>query len=193
MEKKRVFKRCLSAAGYIVTALIIAAVIYVIYSRATGKVPELFGHSVLRIVTGSMEPEIPTGSYILTETVEPDELQVGDVIAFYSTDPAIYMAPNTHRIAEIKQTSAGLSFVTKGDANRVTDEYQVVQSLIIGRYVRRLPALSAIGGIINTPWIFLVIIVIPAAVFFVIEMVNVAKKAQELKDETDEGDNDDEE
>ena len=64
----------------------------------------MMGFSLLRVLSGSMEPEIPEQSMLLIRATEPEALAVGDVISFFSPDPSLNGALNTHRIAAIVQT-----------------------------------------------------------------------------------------
>ena len=108
-------------------------VIYVMVCSARGKAVKVFGKSVLRVETGSMEPSIHTGDYILIETVKPETLQTGDIISFYSEDSETYDLLITHRIAEI---NADGTFLTRGDANSVSDRVAVRQERIAGKYLK---------------------------------------------------------
>ena len=84
-----------------------------------GNVPQVFGHTILRVLTGSMEPAIPVDSLIVVRAVEPGEIKAGDIISFYSADPALGGAVNTHRVTEISQADGKWIYQTQGDANNV--------------------------------------------------------------------------
>ena len=52
-------------------------------SKVNGKTPSLFGYSVLRVSTGSMQPELMIGDVILGKSVDnPTALKVGDIITY---------------------------------------------------------------------------------------------------------------
>ena len=85
MKIKKIFSRIMAA----ITALsfIFGLTIFISVLRANkGEVPSVFGFSVLRLQTGSMEPEYKTGSVIVAKKTDADDLKVGDVISFYSTN-----------------------------------------------------------------------------------------------------------
>lgn len=112
-----------------------------------GKVPSVFGYSVLNIVSGSMEDEIPKDSYILVKRVGADEIKVNDVICFYSTDPQIYGMPNTHRVVKDPILKDGkYEFVTKGDANPSEDKVTAEGDRLIGVYVKTLDGLTSFSA-----------------------------------------------
>lgn len=116
-------------------ALSLVFAVYVMISSSKGNVTYLFGKSVLLVTTGSMEPSIHEGDYILIEKTDPALLNEDDIITFYSEDKDIYGMPNTHRI--IEKTDDG-GFITKGDANPVPDSAIVYPENIIGVYVKKI-------------------------------------------------------
>ena len=64
-----------------------------------------------------MEPAIPTGSLVYIKEMEPKDVQVDDVIAFYGTKDAASII--THRVVENRVLMG--EFITKGDANATKD------------------------------------------------------------------------
>ena len=109
-----------------VSVIIIAAAVLVLLTvvlTKSGDVPNILGYSVFRVMTGSMEPAIETDSLIVVKRVEASEIKIGDVISFFSQDPAHGGAVNTHRVTAIEQNGEEWNFVTKGDANQLEDKY----------------------------------------------------------------------
>lgn len=72
------------------------------------------------MLTGSMAPELPTGSVIILAPRETSTLQPGDVIAFNPPD-----SPDTviHRIIDIESKNGEIVVTTKGDVNEDVDAY----------------------------------------------------------------------
>ncbi|MGC5614955.1 signal peptidase I [Georgenia sp. Z1491] len=104
-------------------------------------VPRIMGWVPLTILTGSMEPTIPTGSQVVVEEVDGEadarELEVGDVITVmpYPNDPTLV----THRIVERHDSSNGVGFVTQGDANGAVDAWDVTATQIRGEVRYHVP------------------------------------------------------
>ena len=92
------------------TLLIIA----VIATSIPLAIPSLLGYEAYNVVSGSMEPELPVGSVIYVERVNPESVQSGDIIAFYVDATVV-----THRVVENRFVEG--EFITKGDANENTD------------------------------------------------------------------------
>ena len=125
-----------------------------------GKVPSVFGYSVMNIVSGSMGEEMPQGSYILVKKTDAEKVKAGDVICFYSSDPAIYGYPNTHRVVEdpIITDDGGIEFVTKGDATEANDKVNAKGENLIGVYVKRLESLEKFSAALSSGGLIIVII-----------------------------------
>ena len=179
---------------WIITAifavLLVFLIIFVgnmIYSQITKKVPSFFGYSVMNIISTSMEPQIPENTFILIKKVDPAELKVGDVITFYSKDPTIRGLPNTHRITDIRIENGNFVFITKGDANAISDAYEVDSSSIIGAYQKNLITLGKAGRIFQSRTFIFILLVVPAVLLFVFEIINLAKTAKNVEKEKIEG------
>lgn len=124
----------------IVGTLILLSVIGVCLLIAA---PRMMNYEIYNIVSGSMEPEIPIGSAIYVEAVDPAGIQKGDVIAFWSGDSVI-----AHRVVE-NQTVEG-KFTTKGDANAEEDMNDVDYEALIGRVSAHYPYIGAFMEILTS-------------------------------------------
>ena len=142
-KKNSVFRKITGAIGYVMILAIIGLLVFVIGSNVTGNTVFIFGRTTAWVMTPSMEPTIPARSYILVKKVGADEIKKDDVIVFASDDPDLNGAYNTHRVVEIKD--GGREFVTKGDANAISDVYTAKAEKVLGVYEKNLPALTAIG------------------------------------------------
>lgn len=94
--------------------------------------PKIFGYQVFHIMSGSMEPALPTGSAIYVEKVSPQEIICGDVIAFRVADEVV-----AHRVVKNEKEEAQI--LTKGDANAAQDKAPVLYEQVIGRVAWSIP------------------------------------------------------
>jgi len=123
-----------------ITALIVTCMLLF---AASLLLPRVAGYGTYAVLTGSMQPQIPQGSVVYTEKVQPGELAEGDVITFRLHGGAVV----THRIDEI---DADGDIITKGDANNVTDQGSITHSQVIGRVKFHLPYLGSVIAAIKT-------------------------------------------
>ena len=155
----KAIKRTVSAVWWIVLVLLVVLLVNIFGAKLTGNVPRVFGYSVMNIVSGSMEEEIPKGSYILIKKVSPEEIEKDDIICFYSTDAKIYGMPNTHRVVEEPiVTDSGIEFITKGDANPINDTETAKGDRLIGVYVKTLDGLTAFANALSGNILIIVIL-----------------------------------
>lgn len=115
------------------------------------SVPRFIGINTYVVVTGSMEPTIPVGSLVYAKSVEPETLQQGDVIVFYSTEASPSGGggqngayPITHRVVE-NHTDTG-EVITKGDANESIDRSPAAYINIVGKVIAHIPVLGQLAA-----------------------------------------------
>ncbi|MEE9248978.1 MAG: signal peptidase I [Dehalococcoidia bacterium] len=93
----------------------------------------------------SMEPTFHTGDLLLSRSVSPTEIEVGDVIAFSvpAEERERLNLPSTavHRVVGIEGEQGQLTFVTRGD-NSALDPFKVPSSAVRGAVVRNLGPLG---------------------------------------------------
>lgn len=184
-------------ANIIVTIIAVLSILFAMMALVTvfktekGQAPKMFGTSMLRVVSGSMEPNISDGAVILVKEIDPDNLKVGDAISFYAIDPAIGGEINTHRIVEITQDNGTRCFITKGDANRIEDPYAVYDDKIIGKVIFDSKIFGLFINIAASKYGFLFLIIVPllGIVIFnikdIIRLIN-HEVEEEIKKERDE-------
>ncbi|MEM2847268.1 MAG: signal peptidase I [Zestosphaera sp.] len=109
----------------------------------------IIGYRALVVVSGSMSPALNVGDVAVINTrVSPSDVVEGDVIAFYLSRDIII-----HRVVRVLNTSSGIKYLTKGDANENPDPFRVSQSALLGKYVFKIPLVGYL-------WIYLMQILI---------------------------------
>ncbi len=174
------FKKIVNVISWIVIIILIVLIVFVLAAKANNQVPKIFGYGMLKLISGSMEPTYMTDEYILIETVDEGELEIGDVIAFYSTDPHIYGKINTHRIIDIDEETGEMT--TKGDANMFRDSTTVTYDRVVGRVVTGLPVMTFLGKWLSKTWVIVTILCL-AVGWFVGQSVYSYYKNKKKKEE----------
>lgn len=137
-----------SPVSAVCRALGTAILILLIVTCIPFTVPKLLGYRAYTVISGSMEPEIPTASLVYIKAIEPHEIQVKDVIAYYGGRDS--NAIITHRVVE--NSTEKRQFITKGDANRTQDLNPVAYSNVIGRVELTIPKLGVIARGLTGFW-----------------------------------------
>lgn len=180
------------AATIIVNGLSFIMIVFSLFILLTvvatkkGEVPKVFGYSLLRVLTGSMEPTIPTDSLLIVKSVEGVQLKEGDIISFYSEDPVLQGGVNTHRIVQVIEENGEVSYQTKGDANSLADRYRVKPEKVVGVMVTSSLLLGKAIGLITNPIIFFPIIIIPLVIIVMKNIIQSVITAKELMKEEEE-------
>ncbi len=174
-SRKGRLRRILDGAVTVLLVLAAALLVYVMISAAKGDIVNVFGRSVLKVLTGSMEPTILTDDYIIIDRNATSDLREGDIISYYSKDPQIAGMVVTHRIVGILDDGR---YLTRGDANTVNDA-PVSEEQIIGRYVGkdRLLRLAASFGSVRKLILLGVLILIFATSVFELKSIAVLWKS----------------
>lgn len=126
------------------------------------------------VQSGSMEPTIKTGAIVAVKPAET--YQVGDIITFGPV--STLKVPTTHRIVEIKGTETAPTYVTKGDANNVSDLREVARRDVIGKVIFNIPYLGYVVATAQNKYGFLALIVIPALFIIVGEIQKIVSEVK---------------
>ena len=113
MKPKTIPKPIFTLIYVLLLVALAAACCYFIIARVVMENPHpaLFGYSVARIITGSMEPTISVNDIVITKSQK--EYNKDDIVSYVLDRHSI-----THRIVDI--TPEG-RYITQGDANNSID------------------------------------------------------------------------
>lgn len=122
------------------------------------------------VESGSMEPAIPVGSLIISQS-QP-VYSGGDIITFKGGRDNV----TTHRVAVKTQQSGETVFYTKGDANEEMDQTTITESQIVGKTIFVLPYLGYAVDFTKQPKGFILLVIIPATIVIYEELRNLGKE-----------------
>ena len=186
MKKQKKFFRILaSGIGILICIVLIPILVMnltiIVKSYLNpNEVPDFFGIKPFIVVTGSMEGTIDGGDFIVTKVVEPEALEVGDIIS-YSIDTSVI----THRIIEKTEVDGQPAFITKGDANNTEDQDPVMYDQVESIYLFRIAGLGNVAMFMQTPVGMLVFIGIPLCCFILYDIIR--RRLQAKKDSEKDG------
>ncbi len=136
---------------------------------------------LLTVLSGSMEPQIHTGSLIFIKPAS--EYNVGDIVTKTTEEKDTTI---THRIIEKEIIDGQAMFATKGDANNVADNEKVPQEKMVGKVFLNTPYLGYAVNFAKTKQGLILIIIIPAVIIIFEELVKikdeVVRMAREKKE-----------
>ena len=124
----------MSFSFYLLLATVVLAVFLSVNSAESNAPRNLLGFSAMRVVSPSMQSEIPQGSLVITQYTLPALLKVGDVITYFRLDGSTI----THRIITIYEDHEGSGqrgFETMGIENGKPDPQIVSADNVIGKVI----------------------------------------------------------
>ena len=167
----------------VITIAAAVVVLCIVLLTRPGEAPSIAGYTLFRITTGSMEPTYPVDTLILVKKTDPSQIQKGDVISFYSSDPALGGAVNTHRVTGVQTDGTHWSYKTKGDANNIEDAYGTSETALIGKVTGSSLFLGKLARLIVNPLLFIPVILIPLAVMLVGNTIKTVKLAKQIAED----------
>lgn len=133
--------------------LVMLAVFAVLYF----SLPSLLGFRICVVLSGSMEPNLPTGSIAIIKThFDYDAIQVGDIVTY---EHPYMRIPVVHRVIAAEDGR----LLTKGDNVATDDGILLTEDDIIGVYLWHVPYVGYIPMAVKSP---IGLTVIAAAVVF---------------------------
>lgn len=190
-EKTTKRARALSVISYVLLTLAIIFCAVIVFQIITQGYVSVFGHSMFRVVTPSMEPEIPVGAIIISQKTDIEDIKKGDIVSFVSLEAYMNGRVVTHRVDDVKAVNGEVCLVTRGDANNSVDAYYVTEDNLVGRIIFNTDKdnffIKAYEFITQKQVFFLIVIlpmVIIAAILLKNGISNMNEEIRRIKEET---------
>ena len=164
----RIFKLLLNVAISFVCIIALVLLYYVfsaqIHSNDENYKPYI---SFYTIVSPSMNPVIKVYDVVVNvKPSNPDDIKVGDIITYVSTNPTSLGMTITHRVVAVyKNNNGNYEYQTQGDNNSEADSVLVTYSHIIGKKILIVPALGKVQFLLANKRNWLFLLLIPVAIF----------------------------
>ena len=149
------------------------------------EVPSLGGYLPLIVLTDSMYPEIHGGDLIICHTSDPEDVEVGDVIAYF--DPAGNgTSIVSHRVMEVTTQDGEIAWVTKGDANNTEDMMPATSDDLVGVYIKRIPGAGNIAMFMQSTTGLIVCVVLPIILLIGYDVIRRKRYEKNKQDDMEE-------
>ena len=188
MENKQITKKDLRHKIFTIVGIVLCVIllpilvvnVIMIINSYTNKdeAPSVGKYIPFIVTSGSMSGTIESGDIIITTKVDPQDVEIDDIITFY--DPkGSGTSVVTHRVIDIEETDKGLVFTTVGDVvlNENIEKYgskeaipenvmdviaeTVPQEKVISEYSFRIPLVGHISLFMSTIPGFIVCVLLP--------------------------------
>ena len=191
MEKQQAspLHKVLTVIGTVLCIILIPILIInctlIIKSFTSEEVPSVAGKLPLIVLTDSMYPVIQSGDLIICSTAQPEEIETGDVIAFF--DPAGNGTTIvTHRVLEVTELGGRTAWRTKGDNNNTEDRLLVTGEKLVAVYEgTRLAGFGNVALFMQTTPGLIVCVVCPILLLVGYDMIRRRMYEKANKQDTD--------
>jgi signal peptidase len=149
-KQKRIFNIIINAVFIAVFVFVLVCAGWAVATTVTQGQPNIFGFRIYRIATGSMQPDLMVGDFIISRVItNPDDvlnLNVGDAVTFLGTI-GTHNVVITHKLVEICQESREI--VTKAIYPVERHDSPTPFENVRGVSVMRITRQAALGIIIG--------------------------------------------
>lgn len=184
--KKIKENKALKVIGNIIYTLlfiiVILMLVVVILQRVSDNSISFGGYRLFTVATGSMEPEYQVGDVLISQEIDPNEIQVGDDIVYRGNTGSFKDKIVTHQVVSIREENGEKKITTKGIAN-VEEDPEIDGSQVYGKVIYKVKTLSFIGQIIKNIYVFYFIIFVPIAIIIFRQVRIILKKDDDEEEE----------
>lgn len=163
------------------TTLLVCIIVSIIFiQRVSNNKITLGGYSIYTIVSESMLPKYEIGDMIISKKTDISKIKRYDDVVYMGETGDFKDRVVTHQVIDIKNKNGDYIFTTKGIANTGIDP-EISGSQIYGVVVYKTIILSFLSKIVNNTYGFYFIIFIPFAIMVFLEILEVMKEKDDLK------------
>lgn len=179
---KQIMKFIANAISWTVLVILVLIAAFLLYYYIANKIYSSKGEKyepavgLYTIVSPSMTPNLNVYDVIIDVKVKnPTDIKVGDVITFVSNSSISKGLTITHRVVAIVETANGLEFKTQGDNNLTPDSTTVPFDNILGKVLFHIPQLGRVQHFLSSSYGWLLIVVIPALLIIISDVLKILK------------------
>lgn len=181
-SERKLYHRVINFTAALILGAAVCFSLYVCICTVSGRPVTVFGYTALRVETGSMEPTLHVGDYIIIQSCDTEALREGDIISYYSEQPDIKDMLITHRIQKVCGNG---TFITIGDANTISDSVPVKSERILGIYTRKSEFYQWAGSFTDSHKILWLIATLTLMIISVYELVTLIRVGKQVHDESE--------
>ena len=165
---KKAIRIIANVFAWIILIFAFLVTIVVFTSGKNNGVANLLGYIPLTVESDSMKPTFAKDDLIICKEIDDvKSLKENDVITFWTIIDG-RRVKNTHRIVTI---NADGTYITRGDNNPVDDSLSVAPADIIGKWTNvKIKGFGKVMSFVRTKKGFFICILVPMAIFFLIEL-----------------------
>lgn len=188
MTNSKTFKWINRIVTSVLMVLLLSVATMVIITKISGGEPKIFGYQLKTVLSGSMEPDIKTGSVIVVKPVSGEEkegFKKGDVITFMEEEDKLI----THRVTDVKDTKNEVMYTTKGDNNNAIDSSPVLADNVVAEYSGfTIPYIGYVSNFAQSKEGSALLLILPGILLLSYAIVTIWKTLKDIENTKDTAD-----
>lgn len=168
-------KKLLNTIETILITIIILICIASILQSTIFQNKSIFGYHTYVIASNSMYPVLKYGDVVLVKETNFNSIKKGDIITYYGKEGEVKDKIITHEVIDILTENGTTVLKTQGKANTGIDPY-VYKEQVYGKFTYRFILISLLSKIIRDKIGFIICILIPFSILFILEFISVTKE-----------------
>lgn len=165
-----------------IIGVVLGLVIFLIIFQRVSNNRSLFGKRIFTVASGSMEPKYKILDMLLVTDIRPKDVRIKDDIVYLGKKGTYKDKIVTHQVINIEKKDHKLYFHTQGIANPLEDPL-VSEDQIYGKVIYKFKILSFLNKILNHPIGFIFLIVLPIAILFLLEALDLRDERVKINEE----------
>jgi signal peptidase len=157
MKRKRVLDTTIKGVLILICTILLIPCLVNIFPPIAGA------DSSYVVIGGSMIPTLNPGDMILIKDVDPEVIEIGDIVTV-DDGSKVY----THRVVDKRLSDDAYLFQLKGDANDGPDPIFVDEEMVIGKYQTNIPT-----SFVQTWFGYLLLISLPVMILATHQAVKI--------------------
>jgi len=185
---KRSIGKKISTAILIVvfTFLLVCAASVITTKFIYHKPAALFGYRIVKIVTDSMSPEIPAGSYILVKNIDGADVQEGDVVVHIPAYGAFAGMPMTHKCVKGPYYDVNYQqtcILTQGTKEGAPIDAPVPIANVQSVYLHTIAHAGSFFDFLTSRWGVITLVALPCLIVVVLQISRMIRAVVAKPDE----------
>ncbi len=180
------FGRILGVLLGLVLVATVALLVMVFVNIFSGKDNQVFGYRLVYVLTDSMSPELEPHETILAKSCTAYDVEVGDYVIFVSPSGPLKGYKITHAVVAkpyINPEDGEWYILTRGIKQGAPIDDPVPVGNVLAKYVRKLPVITFVVGLLKNPWGYALLIAAPLIAMLIFQFVRMAKVSAESESE----------
>lgn len=185
IKENKILRTIANTLYYILFVIVILILLVVLIQRISNNNISLFGFRIFNIVSGSMMPDYEIGDILISKSIEPSEIKIGDDVVYLGKKSGFQGKIVTHRVIEKTEENGKYTFKTKGTANEEADP-SITEEQVYGKIIYKVHSLSFISKVINNIYAFYFFIFVPLSIIIIKKITDIVYYIKHKDDEEDE-------